>query len=852
MVQRKDANVGFKVNTQVAEALTIDFKGLYTYPNQFDEGTKGALNQVQNCALDAPGIIDCRRGKKVYATGYTTAVQGLTFDSINSKTVVHHSNDTLYIDNGSGTFTAISGTYTVPDVTNVESRVRSTNVNNNLYLTTGSGVFKLQSSASTPILAGAPVGLGGSGATTGSSGFMTNNVNVAYRIVWLYVDVNNNLVQGAPSDRIVVSNSAGATRDVSLTFIIPTTIDTTWTYNVFRSNQSASLATDPDDQMQQVYSGSPTSGQITARTITITDSQPDTLRGQTLYTTTQGIQNANYQPPYARDMALFKGSMFYANCSLRQTYFSTLISGSLLVNGDTISFYRGVTLLFTITGGASENTATGTFLVATGGSAAQNITLTAQSICKVVNLYASNTVIDANYASGFSESPGKMTFTDRLFNTSTFNVVCSRTGNVFSPILPASGATSSNTSSSNANPHFLYFSKSLQPEAVPLGNTLAVGSSAYPIVRIIPLRDALIVFKTDGVYRVTGTSTANFSVVPLDVQLRISSVCSAVPLNNLIFVVTEQGAVTISDQGAVSIISIPIQRDLLQLNSTNFPGYKGASWGMAYPSDQKFYFYTVSAAADSTATIAYVYNYITTNWSIDTKPFTAGYINPVDGKFYGSTYNATGTSIYVERKTLSDLDFADEEYAVTITASSGKLVTLSSTTHVSIGMTLGQAGNYSYITAVNVGTGVVTVSDAIVWTNGAATVYTPITMTFQLNPIDGGDPTEMKQFPEISIVTVASSLTNVQVSFLNDAGQAGTVVPTIAPATAGAYGAVAFGTGIYGGASPQNYLRTRMFVPKNTQKGNWLSITFTIAQAFKRVRFSVLQVVLRKISVRQR
>lgn len=852
MVQRKDATVGFKVNTQVAEAITVNFKGLYTYPNQFGTGEDGSLQAVQNCSLDAPGIIDCRRGRKVYAAGFTTAVQGLTFDTINSKTVVHCSNDKLYIDNGTGTFSAVTGTYTVPEVGNVESRVRTLNVNNNLYFTTGSGVYKLQSSASTPILAGAPQGLGGSGTTTGASGFMTNNVNVAYRIVWLYVDANNNLVQGAPSDRIVVSNTSGSTANVSLTFIVPTTVDTTWTYQVYRSNQSANTSTEPDDQMQQVYSGSPTSGQITARTITITDSQPDNLRGQTLYTTTQGIQNSNYQPPYAKDIALFKGSVFYANTSLRQTYFSTLISGSLLVNGDTISFYRGATLLFTITGGAAENTATGTFLVATGGSAAQNITNTATSIVKVVNLYASNTAIDAFYSSGFSESPGKMTFIDRLFNTSTFNVVCSRTGNVFNPILPSSGATSSNTSSSSANPHYVYFSKSLQPEAVPLYQFLAVGSSAYPIVRILPLRDSLMVIKTDGWYRVTGNSPSNFTVVPMDVQLRIAAVNSLQVLNNSVYAVTEQGAVTVQDNGAVQIISIPIQRDLLSLSSSNYPGFKGASWGMAYPSDQKYFFYTVSQVADTTATIAYVYNYITQNWSIDSKPFTAGYINPVDGKFYGSTYSATGTSVYVERKTLSDLDFADEEYAVTITGSSGASVTLASTTNVVVGMTLGQAGNYSYITAVNTGTGVVTVSDPIVWTNGAATVYTPITMSFTVEPIDGGDPTEQKQFPEISIVTLASSLTNVRVTFLNDAQQTGSIVPTISPATTGAYGTVPYGTGIYGGSSQLGYLRTRMFVPRAAQKGNWLVITFTIAQAFKRVRFSVLQLVVRKISVRQR
>jgi len=851
MAQRKDANVGAKASASVPELLSLEFKGLFTYPNQFGNAPAGSFSVAENCALDEPGVIDCRRGKYVYST-IAAAVQGLTFDTIGGRTVVHASNNKIYVDNGSGTFTATAGTYTVPDTTDVESRVRSININNNLYMTTGAGVYKLQNALSSPVAAGAPAGLGGSGATTGASGFMANNVNVAYRVVWLYIDTNDNLIQGAPSDRIVVSNLSGGTRDVSLTFLVPTTVSTNWTYRVYRSNQSANATSEPDDQMQLVNNDNPSAGQITARSITITDSQPDALRGETLYTTTQGIQNSNYQPPFCHDIALFKGSTFYSNCSLKQTFFMTLISGGLLQNGDTIKFYRGATLLFTITGAAVENTSTGTFLVATGGTPTQNITLTAQSIVKVVNLYAANIYFDAFYSSGYSESPGKMTIIDRSFNTNPFSVNCSRAGNVFTPSLPATGITDGNTSSANNNPHYLYFSKFQQPEAVPLANTLAVGSSAYPILRIISLRDSLMILKTDGVYRITGTNTSTFTVVPVDVQLRISSANSAVALNNSVYVMTEQGPVTIQDNGAIQLIGIPIQHDLTSLSTSNFPGFKGATWGMSYPSEFKYILYTVSDESDSTATVAYVYNYVTQNWATDTQAFTAGYINPVDGKFYGSQYNAAGANIYVERKTLTDLDYAHEEYPVNVVSYSGYNVTLTSTDGIGLGMTLGQAGIFSYITDVDHDTNVVTVSDLFNWALGAAKVYKPIVMQFTLNPVHGGDPTCFKQFSEMSVVTLASTLSNLSIKFTNDVQQTQTIVPMIKQPEGGPWGVGAWGVGPYGGVSAPGYLRSRLLVPATVQKANWMIINITIAQAFKRVRFSGLQIVARKISVRQR
>ena len=62
------------------------------------------------------------------------------------------------------------------------------------------------------------------------------------------------------------------------------------------------------------------------------------------------------------------------------------------------------------------------------------------------------------------------------------------------------------TATNLSKPNRIYYSKILQPEAVPLVNFIDVGAQDQPILRIFPIRDSLFVYKSDGLYRISGAS----------------------------------------------------------------------------------------------------------------------------------------------------------------------------------------------------------------------------------------------------------------------------------------------------------------------------------------------------------
>ena len=67
----------------------------------------------------------------------------------------------------------------------------------------------------------------------------------------------------------------------------------------------------------------------------------------------------------------------------------------------------------------------------------------------------------------------------------------------------------------------LYFSDPDEPESVPLLNYVDIGAQQSPILALVPLRNALLVFKSDGVWRVTGYGPTNWTVDPLDPTMRL-------------------------------------------------------------------------------------------------------------------------------------------------------------------------------------------------------------------------------------------------------------------------------------------------------------------------------------------
>jgi hypothetical protein len=868
VIRRKDAELkGTAQNPSSDAQQDINIQGLHTFPNQFSVVPQGALSVASNCVIDAQGVVESRRGIKHYGTFDTPTVETLTIEEYIDTLVTHTSNNKISLDiNQDGNFIAKNGTYGVPDQTSVESRVRFINNNKNLYWTTSAGVFKLDSVNAQPRLAGAPPALGGSGVAVAGAGWMPASVNVAYRITWSYIDANSNLVRSAPSDRIVVGNTGAAGALVNLTFVVPFQISTDpqqWTYNVYRSNVSSSLTTSPDDNLQLVYTGTPTPAQLTSRVITITDSSPDSVKGETLYTSTEGIAQSNYPPPFSVDIALFKGHTWYANCSSSQVFFLTLISGSNMVNGNTITFTRLGGPSFTLTAGAAENIATGTFFNQTAAVPSVNIATTAQSIVNVLNLYPANTFLDGFYTSNFEETPGRMVFKDRVLNTPSFSVVSSNTGLLFNPALPAAGSTINNTSTNSDQPNAVYYSKLQTPEAVPIPNFYLVGSSSSPIVRILSLQDTLFIMKTEGLFKITGNSPANFTVSPIDFQMLPAAINSAVVLNNQVYAFVDQGIVRISDSGSVELISTPIQFDLLKLNTPNYPGFKGATYAVSYPPDHKYILFTVNDIADITSTIAYVYNYITDSWTTWDLALSAGFMRRSDEVLYFGTENTTQSEIYVERKNFTLDDYSDLDFPVVIESVTIGLefitMVISAATFpvIEINQTIQQISGGETIQAVitfqNPTTREITIdNNTDNWIPGPAIVFSPINNQITMTPLVGNSPNVVKQFTELSLLVEGSYFTNLYVSFNNDLNPN----PTIPFVVNGQPALLGWGNGPWGdfawgeeGGAP---LRIRTFPPRETQKCDWIQPTLEARNAFNKMRISGVSMYFRPLSPRIR
>lgn len=208
----------------------------------------------------------------------------------------------------------------------------------------------------------------------------------------------------------------------------------------------------------------------------------------------------------------------------------------------------------------------------------------------------------------------------------------------------------------------IFYSKLDQPEAVPLVNYFDVGDSDKSILRIFPLRDSLFVFKEEGLYRISG-EVAPFNLALFDSSCKLVAPDSLGVVANLIFGWTKQGIETVSESGA-SLVSRPIDTDILKLASNNYPGFKTATFGLGYESDKSYLVWTISKTTDTVAQLAYRYSTVTGAWTTYDKTNTCGIVKLLDDKVYLGAGDTNYTE--QERKTFTRLDYADRELAFSI------------------------------------------------------------------------------------------------------------------------------------------------------------------------------------------
>lgn len=1015
-----------------------------------------------------------------------------------------------------------SGNFYRPDAL---TKLRSVESNNNVYFTTSTGVQKLDILINPIVLAGAPKGLDGTATLNPSSGgFMINDTQIAYQVVWGYTDANKNLILGAPSQIISISNSSGDSKNVDLNITVPEGLTTKYFYQVYRTGFSATANDVPTPEYALVYEAALTPTDITNEFVTFTDETPESLRtGAALYTnpSQEGVLQANTPPPFAHDVTLFKGSVFYANTQTKQsllltmlavsgqfnifgditsvladtpttirnldysitgtltadsniitavsdvsslaigqeisdatnpTYlpvntviteiidsstitvsnnatttsvgdtFNVIISGVFVgqqvsgagipantviaavylpitltgdvavgfptisnlssttglqvgqpvndggVNipanttiasipdgttvimsknatgtqvGDTINFEGGVqisnpatatttqvTLTFkngnggvqlndtitidgtTYTAKLVENIAAKQFKIFSQGTPAQNIGDTSRSLIRVMNRTTSPTPLTYGYyLSGFTDLPGQMQFEERIFGGGQFYATAGTSGQgaAYSPNLPGPGGItvpSKNDQFGNG----LYYSKTNQPEAVPILNFIRVGSASAAILRIIALRDSLFILKEDGIFRLTGNGPTSFTVDLFDSTTIILSAESAVSLNNLIFMLTKYGIVTVSDTG-VTVVSRPIEDKMLDLFEVNFNSAKYLSFGISYESDRKYIFYCVTNSADQYPTQAYVYNTFTNSWTRTVLSQTCGIVQPKDDVLYLG--NVTSNTFDIERKTRTYTDYTDSSFSVnllgvtgvassgsqiitgisnttyfsigqvisgtgipsnsqvidltgsTITLNkqatssgttillqdNGKTLILDSLNNVEVGDVLYQArGRFSIIKVVNEINGTITTRDFIDnWVLGESTILKAIPSTFTYVPQTASNPGSLKQFRESVLLFQVPFFDEINIGFDTDLSNGIELVP-LRGIYGFQWGRFPWGTIPWGG--PTKPLQSRTYVPQQKQRCSLLNISVVHREAYSFYRLNGVSYIHNNLSER--
>lgn len=348
------------------QKVLLRHKGLHTDANRLSAIPEGALIQAENVVIDRDDIVEQRRGFKQFGNnfgiGTDLAKQLLSYKD---RILVHYNDKLLYNNNQhdtmtDGNFLQFSGSYSELET---GRRIRAIESNKNMYFTTSDGIKKISAKTASDFTtssgfivdAGVPEALDLTGELDFTvDGFLPPNSKVAYRIVFGYKDDNNNVLLGAPSSRIVLTNFSTDFANINLQFVLPQNLTDVYFYQVYRTAVFTATAgttldlIDPGDDMNLVIEDFPTSAELSAKFVTVNDVTPEDFRanGLPLYTSPNvgdGISASNNLPPKAKDITLFQSTAFYANTeTIAQTTIS-LLSVANLVSGTSSVTIQGPT-----------------------------------------------------------------------------------------------------------------------------------------------------------------------------------------------------------------------------------------------------------------------------------------------------------------------------------------------------------------------------------------------------------------------------------------------------------------------------------------------------------------------------
>ena len=897
-VQDRDGGDLAKRKTQILNRQSV---GLMLNPNPYAL-PEGALLEADNVVVDRPNVVGKTRGFNRYGDELSNPPSAI--GEFQDKIVVLDGSTLKYDSDGAGTWTSLSGTYAKPDANN-RMRFLESQLLGSVYFTTSTGVFRLDDLATgTPVRTGIPQGLDIASTLTGTGLGFLGAAQVAYKVVFVRKDTNDQEIIGAPSFRLVVTNakssvtwafaagtvtvtqtahgySTGDTvqitessdtaaetptstitktgadtytytvagtpaasgtakahrnENTSLVTTIPDEIAAGDFYEVYRTEVSADTTTDPGARYLKVNRVELASGDITAGTVTFADAFAEAFLGEELYDnpTAQGSDQSNYRPPFALDIANYRGHTFYANTREPHRLELQFLETTGLV-ADTSTITIGAR---TYTFATTEAIGSQDFLLETSlTTEAENVAATMRSLVRVANRDTGNSVFYLHYISGTNDPPGEILIERRDLTDTALAVTvdASGTGDNFSPVLPTSGTTIKTEADSTVNR--LKMSKFEQPDAVPLLNFDPVGPSRDAILRLVELRDSLMIFTERGIYRLSGEDELSFDISKLETDIQLLAPESTAVLNDSVRCFTNQGVATINENGAKIESFYGIEKELLKINT--YSNFKTLTWGIAYEEDRKYLLFTQDESGDTTATVAWVWNDFTRTWTRRLKKAVVGIVPTAQGKLYLG--HAVDNYVLQERKTfgVSQSDFNDEDISVTIdtvsttTNSNGDTVSLITLTYTYTGETLAaewlltQGTAFSRILAITDNGSdsyTCTCEAEEAFSTGAAVVSIPIASRIRWKPEIADNPGAKKQFTYVTFSLEEDSEREANIGFISDSVPSETTVDPVEIQPSLGWGSINWGPTLWGSSGVEKSTPIRIPVPQSYQRCQGLSV----------------------------
>jgi len=792
---------------------------------------QGSFRRAENVSLKRQGILEARPGfPALYSAQYGPA-------GVLVRQMFPYGGTLKIAGESSGTWThywrpstAISGIGNPP----TGRYPKNASMRKSLYTTSSTGLKKLTGTSDTVAEAAGVEILQGQLAlsSAGTPVLLAAGYTLAYRWCIRRTDANNYIRRSAATAWRRIYNSAGVTRDVTVTCPLPTTAVAGDVIELYRSVATAS-PTLPSDELYLAREYIITSSDITAQAVALLDTTLAADLGAALYSnaTELGAAAAKEIPPLARDVAEFGGCLFYGYATSRQraiaemtqvggssgTYTgikrvattgiasggsATLTSvadtsqirvGMLVVDNGTEPTADGPYVLAdsvvlsktanTVvmsrnasagSGGAvtfqfcdvvsfgdvdfyawsAELTGKRSFLCDSSSTNSDRVRVTAQSLAYVVNLCRTADVPKATTLADPTGAQGLMVFEERGVGGAGFTFSSTAAdGWSVDAVVGVPSTVNDFKSTSDGALNRLMWSSIDEPEAVPIANYADVGDALKEIIRIVPTRDALFIFKQDGCWKLTGTYP--FWRIDKHDPILLLAEDGVTVFEDQVVAWTERGVVVGGLSGFESISRDTIEFDIVerQIVDAAYPASPYRASMAAIVSDGLLVFGVAASGTDGKASKLYVFSAKTHGWTTwELTPRCTVY-DPADCKLNigspGTVYN-----VHKEKKVEgSAYNNADAEYAITLTGISGSTVVIDSgatSYSPAIGDLIYQVTGEGVVTAVPDSThATLDVITGLDTSGKPAMAYRGYDIILEAIGVDAQDPSCLKQFARI-------------------------------------------------------------------------------------------------------